>query len=390
MNIRIGIKEFIFAIGYFIVLLKFILSSSTIRGLSTFDLIDSYYLEPSLLILLVLVFLKLYYLKSISVKVLSVFGILSLIFGVVYIQTKAYVLLYLLILMFLAIDIPLKFIVKTFLYIKLPAVLILLVMSLTGVIENYEFIDFERGSRYGLGAVYATDFAAGIFYLQLAYYYLRKGINLIEVAVSVAVVFIVFYLTDARLSLYLMSLAIVLFYILGKNIRIIQAIIKIRIMSFIFIIAYAFSVWSSYFYDYRNEFMSILNQLFTSRLSLGNRAFNENPITIFGQRIELEGNGWVKGGKSLDVKYNFIDASYLQWTLIYGLIFTVIMLIVFTYIYWYAIKSNDYALILIFIMLAVSGIVDHHLLNLGNNPFILALPAALVFKKVKKNEISQV
>lgn len=386
MNGKIGIKEFVFSFGYFIVLFKYILATSTIRGIELFDWIDRYYLEPSLLVLMVLVFVKLYYLQSVSLKTLVILASLSIVFVVVYMQTKAYVVLYFLILVFLAIGLPLKFIVKVFFYIKLPSVILLLIMSLTGIIENYEFVDFERGSRFGLGSVYATDFASGIFYLQLACYYLKKRINLVGAIISMGVVCVVYYFTDARLSLYLMSLAIVLFYILGKNIKIIQSMIKIKLMSFIFVLTYVFSVWASYYYDYRNEFLFMLNKLFTSRLSLGNRAFSEYPVTMFGQNIQMEGNGWVKGGKMFNIEYNFIDSSYLQWTLIYGVITAVTLIIIFTYSYWYAVKVSDYALIVIFIMLAVSGIVDHHLLNLGNNPFILVFPLALTARKQIKKD----
>lgn len=385
--IRIDINKLLFTIGYVVILIKIFIDSSTIQAIPFFELIKNNYTAPATIILIILSLFKINYIRNISLKnligVILVFS--SLLLSIYFSQSSS--LRYLMFLIFLAFHIELRYIVKTFLIIKLPIVVLLISLSLSGVIENFEFIDKNRGARYAFGAIYATDFAASIFYLQMAYYYLRKNINILEVLVSSVITYLVYIYTGARVSVILMTLAIIIFYLAGTRFSwIVKSIFKNKIMSFIFVIGFAISTILSYTYSYTDKTMILLDEFLSGRLRLGNLAFNNYDIKLFGQKIILQGNGWTQHEWDSSIGYNFIDASYLQWLFIYGIAVTVILLVLLVLVYKKGVEVNNLPLIMILSLIAISGVIDHHLLNLGMNPFIFAL-AIIIFNRDKDDKL---
>lgn len=396
MKIQVDANKLFFSIGYIMILIRFIVESSTLMEFEFFYRMQEYAGEVTLVMLGVLCLFKLFYIKDLSVISIAFILLITLTISLVSATTDSFIMVYIFMLIFLAIKVPLRSIIKVFLYIKIPATLLLVFLSTTGLILNFEFVDVTRGSRFAFGSVYATDFGSSIFYLLVTYYYFRKTINLLEVFLASIIIYLVQITTDARLSIYLMILATILFYILGTRFgKAIVIFIKNRVVAYIFVISYIFTIIISYLYDYSSKFMEAFNEVLSGRLFLGNQALNTYNIKLFGQKIQLQGHGWSRN-KEWDesLGYNYIDSIYLQWTLINGIVLTLILLYVFTVAYRIAIKNNDTSLMLILILLAISGIVDQHILNLSQNPFIFAIvPAIMITRKYSggnENEIIKI
>ncbi|MBF0713848.1 hypothetical protein HZY83_04025 [Gemella sp. GH3] len=282
----------------------------------------------------------------------------------------------------------LKKIVQYFWVIKLPLVLLFLFFSIVGIIENYAFIDVNRGIRYSFGAIYATDFASSIFYIYMAYLYIKNNIKLYDVFFGILLAVFLDIYTDARLSVFLIYMASILFYLVDKKyVKILKKFISRTYMKFIFIIMFLISFITSYLYNASNINWYNFNKMLSNRLYLGNRSLSNYDITLFGQKIEMQGNGWTLKEWDSSLGYNFIDSSYLQWLLIYGIIFATTMLILFTLSYFRAISINDYKLVLCLMLIAISGFVEQHILNIVNNPFIFAI-VPIIFMDRKEVEFN--
>lgn len=383
-------EKILFFIGYLMVLLKFTVESSTLMNFDFIYYGASYVSgEITVVTLAILSLFKIYYSWDLIVKNLSVSNIFLIIcilvavLGGVITVSNIYP-IYVFMLMFLAYNVSLRSIVKIFFWIKLPLMLLIIFLSSTGVIENIVLIDKIRGPRYAFGHIYATDFASAVFYLVLAYYYIRKKLGILDILLATLVIVSTYITTNARLSVYIMILATVLFLLLRTRlVKYLEMVISNIVMAFVFVISYVFTLMCSFLYTPENILLEKFNDILSGRLELGKKAFNKYNIEVFSQWFPMQGHGWARE-KQWDpvVGYNYLDSIYMQWTFLGGAAITVIFLYLLTRSYEFAMKDNDMALMIILILLAISGIIDQHILNLSQNPFIFAMvPAILEIKK---------
>ena len=78
------------------------------------------------------------------------------------------------------------------------------------------------------------------------------------------------------------------------------------------------------------------------------------------------------------VGYNYVDCSYLQYMLEYGVVFIAFVLAVYTIIIYRAVKKEDYYLVWICMITLVFSITEPWLFNFTFNPIPI-----LVFSKMK-------
>ena len=128
---------------------------------------------------------------------------------------------------------------------------------------------------------------------------------------------------------------------------------------------------SSAFYDGNIPWMLKLNALFSNRLSLGRKAMDLFEFTWFGQYIRnfSYAEGLTAGG------YFYIDSSYLQIALMYGVLWFAVVLFVFLVIGCRAKRQQDWTMVWILAFMAIHSVIEPRLIQLAYNPFILALLA---------------
>lgn len=248
------------------------------------------------------------------------------------------------------------------------------IASKTGLITNYVYY---RGTimRQSFGVVYPTDFAAHVFYLILSYCFLiKRRLKLFEVFIIGFIAFLINKYCDARLDVVLIILTVICYYVfltpsfqkkIHKLVNGVSSLLPISLFSLAFAL--------SYFYK-ATGFMALINQLLSGRLALGKRAFTMYPIKLFGQFIETHGFGGENGNNLAYAAdrflYFYIDSSYIFMLLRYGLIFTIIILLLLT-VKTKKTKSMSYNLAIILVL--SSAFVDQTLLNPAYNIFILSL-----------------
>ena len=138
-----------------------------------------------------------------------------------------------------------------------------------------------------------------------------------------------------------------------------------------------FAIAIHYFYNPDNELWMKLNDLLSGRLRLGKQGIAEYGISLLGNSIK-----WV--GYSADAvegTYNYVDCSYLQILLEYGLIFLVMVIAIYTVIIYKAVKNENYFLLWSVIFVLIFSITEPRLMNLSFNPFPLLVMCNLDSKE---------
>lgn len=251
----------------------------------------------------------------------------------------------------------------------------------TGIIANLAFAAAERGTRYALGVIYPTDFAARVLYLVLADAYLnyrsltwRRYVMYAVIAVTVK------QITDARLNFACMLLLIpVLAFAKFAETRRSQnqqsGVAKLISLYWVATpVLTATTLFGTILYDPANHIETQIDHLFSGRLTFGHMAIEKYPLSMFGQPVTEHGFGnnmsLFRNGSG---HYMFIDSSFVRLFAVYGIITAVIIIGVMMYISIKQTHRGHYALPAILLIVTLSAVVEQHLLEPTYNLWLLAL-----------------
>lgn len=94
-----------------------------------------------------------------------------------------------------------------------------------------------------------------------------------------------------------------------------------------------------------------------------------------------------------EFEYNYVDSSYARIVLDYGIIFSVIILIGYTILLVRQYKSKNYWLLFSIIFILIWSFVEQYLVSISKNIFILAFIPLLQYGEIEKisykNEIGR-
>ncbi len=132
-----------------------------------------------------------------------------------------------------------------------------------------------------------------------------------------------------------------------------------------FILMGIFSVLASWFYNAESELYVWVDQvLFTGRLHLAQWYLNRYTPALFGQRIKLRGT--VASSKTGSRSY-ILDNFYVRQLVASGVILTILILALFTWLVCRAIRTNDQAMLIVLVMLSFYCIYESYLTRLSCN-----------------------
>ena len=233
------------------------------------------------------------------------------------------------------------------------------------------------GRRLSFGYVWSTDFATHCFFILLAYWYIRKAeLTLKEMLLFVFLAITILFYTDAKLGtgcILLLSI-VTLFYRLTRNTQpkiyvvLIYSIPLFAILAIICTMMYQYSNFTWFFID---------SVILAGRLRLGNEAIAMYGTPFWGQKLKMY------GGETEGIYYNFIDSSFIQLIVIYGIAYTILIILAYTIITYKAYQRKDYVLILAVLMTGVSGLIAQHFLQICMNPFLITFIAKCNVNKVQ-------
>lgn len=255
-----------------------------------------------------------------------------------------------------------------------------------GIITDY--IVYHYGvEKYGhsLGYYYYAQPSYYMLFAWLAYMYIRgkKEIGWIELIAEFAFQYLIYDITTCRLG-FLCAVGAFALYIAVVKLRLIRLNWKITRLGAIagFPAFAAFTLLSGYFYNPDNVLLSKLNGILSGRIAMVYEAFNRYDINLFGRLIIPHEGG----------PYFFLDAGYSYELFGCGIIFYVIVLAMYSYMHYYACKTDDKPLFIWLTTLMVFGVVGDVWVGISYTAIILGF--FIMFKDhksiIKKSDTATV
>lgn len=382
---NVKINNFLFDLAYFLLLFKIALANTTFV-----EFIDTRSTLFKLIypISFILIGIKFLYRKKLSIKNIVV-GVSVLFISVFcYLYSDSSEIIVLLILILGIKDVDSKNVAKCFFFTYVLVLVLALFFSLFGIIDLYYVVDKSKGVRYSLGNTYPTDFAAGIFYLLLAFVYLKSYWKYRYTVIWIIIISFMYVFTKALTSTLLSALLLIIMTFTNlKNSSFRYNIDKklnrfIRIISCVaFPLCAAISAGCVALFTSGNSMMQNLNITLNYRIGFAARAFNDYGLTLFGSLINMSGAGYNTDALS---SYYYIDNGYYLMFLSYGILIAVVILFGF---YLLARKSNNSIINLILIFIAINGLIEPRFINYLYNPFLLFIGYALFTRKGKRLDL---
>lgn len=271
-------------------------------------------------------------------------------------------------------DISSEKILKIYLLITVSITILALCAALLGIIENLTYETAGRGTRIAFGSVYVTDFASHIFYIILAYCYLKaEQLETYHFVGIIIIAGLVYYFCRTRLDCISMILIVITFGVnrwFQKSLYDGKGLLKkwkdfwkwfvVGNTPFLAIISVIFTVY----YRKDNKVLVLINKVISDRLRQGKNGFDNYPIELWGQKVDMVGAG---GTNQPIADYFFIDNSYIHVLLRYGVIFTIALLVIYVLCSYK--KRGDIYFLFVLALVSLNCVIAHHILEVAYNPF---------------------
>jgi len=283
-------------------------------------------------------------------------------------------------------------IVKCYFIESMILTLITLAACGMGIIIDYVTVRTATNTlRHSFGFVYATDFAAHLFFIYLSYQYIRKERKrrwsyVFEGIIVAVVVFLLDAYCDARLSEIMILLTYLAFLLyrfrkIDFNKRVLRclSVCSMPVCAIMTIVV-------TMLYDGSNPFLVLLDEiLFSRRLYVAKRVITKYGFTLLGQDILMQGMGYKVNGFNAEVGITYLDSSYIQIMMLYGVVLLVLLLILFTLLTKESIKIGDSKLTIVMILISIACIINQYLIYMAYNPFALLIGPLLMYKSKGKS-----
>lgn len=270
-------------------------------------------------------------------------------------------------------------ILKVYLGITAAALLFTALLAVGGVIENLVYIQPERNNlpRISFGSIYPTDFAAHVCFLAICYAWIRiRKLRYPEIAgILGAGVFCLVFCGARTTAVLLTCLSVFLAAykrwgdaLLNKQMRMFCCV-SMPLLGIATILATAL-------YDPKCRILRMADRLLNNRLSQGKEGMNRYPATILGQEVPMTGFGGrlrLEKGET----YFFLDSSYINILLQYGIAVLLLVFFVFTFSAFRMKREGMYAELILLALVALGSVMEHHLIEIAYHPFWLLLLADL-------------
>lgn len=376
---EIAEKYILFSIAYFPWLISWMFTSSYFKS----------YIHPYAIIrvwqCVGTVFLALKIFKSrVWNRWLFFVGIGILIIGgnVSYKNENASFIFYTLLLIVSSYDLDIRWIIKKTMLCQIYVVGGIVASSMIGVIPNVTSISQAGGflrEREGLGFTFAT-FAPNYFLsIAIEWLFLNKTkSNVVFCIQEIIIVIIDLFLYDrtgTRTTFFLVMCIVLISLIerINKSRKIFFEVLMKFFIENIYILASATMIALSVFYSSSIGWMENLNNALSQRLILSQRGLFEWGVSWFGKSVLWKTNA---------SEYNYIDSSYINILICYGLIIFVIVVVGFSITAKYACRIKDYKLATALFIWAIRAMIDPQLFLMWFNPFVFYVAAA-IFNQLK-------
>ncbi|APG71978.1 polymerase [Lactobacillus delbrueckii subsp. delbrueckii] len=246
-------------------------------------------------------------------------------------------------------------------------------LSSRGVRLLHNLISVRAGHgviRYSLGFNWVTNPAQLAFFFVAAYVALRgKKTTYWEMLLLELVSAYIYFYTDT-INPFLLATAL-LVYLAFERFRGFKPLL-LRGQFFKSIMSYPFVLGAALMFMGamlpQGRIFWLLNRLINRRLWLSYNGLLEYGIHPFGQLIKFRNQS---GQGELLAGYNYVDSSYIQYTLLYGAFFILFILVALSMVTRSVVKENNELLAVVLTLLAIHAMFDPQLLWLWYSPFAM-------------------
>ncbi|RHB40471.1 hypothetical protein DW886_21430 [Enterocloster aldenensis] len=386
--INIKLSEVTFIIGYGLYILYRALFGSA------FQEILSGNIKRSLKILVLFILIIAYFAKrKVSVKSFyQTIGLLALgVFTYAFCESTDLICIILLFITSYSVDI--SKIIKSSIIINTIMIVLVFTFNRIGVLPDYTYSHYSvlektivQAHTYGF-LHYSTP-AFMILFLSFMVLYFKR--STIVYTILFGINLITYSIFTARLPFFIFIITLLLIFVFNK--AHIVKLIGNKLRKFISLLPFVFITISyllCWFYNSGNYIFTIMNAITSNRLLQGNVGLNEYGIHLFGTPIEMAGTYALKygalQGQSMS-NYFYLDNDYLYSLIYYGVIFTVLILFVYSSLVDYSLKEGNTFIFIWSIMTLVFALINSTLLIVEYNPLIF-LGIKVLLKEQKINFI---
>lgn len=263
-------------------------------------------------------------------------------------------------------------IVKVSMFATLCCIVFVVLSCVVGILPDMTYIH-DNSIAHSLGFSYYSNYAYPIMFASIMYLYIKdKKVGYSEILGLVALNYFVYVFSSTRLP-FLLSLLMLLLYVAIVKWNLFSK--KSRLMRYITIIAFPSGILVCYlmmvFYSRNKSFWSLLNKMVSGRLEIGHDALLRYPVVLLGRPVEMIGNSMIEQGLAKPWEYFFIDSGYLYSLVVYGLLFTVCIAVVYSILYYCAWLLNEKILFIWLTVILFFMFINNCWLSINQNPMIL-------------------
>ena len=299
------------------------------------------------------------------VRLLFFVGIL-LVSTIIKIKTGYWSILDIGLMMYGSIGVSFDRIVRTYRFAATSSILFIIGLYFCNIIPDNAFTR-EGFVRHSFGFIYATDLAALIFYILLADFYIAHTTHQktwLRYGIYAILSVLLYYFCNARLGMVCILLLIpadlYLKFRRGKLLWIEK-----------FLLSYCVPLFAGlmigivqYYIKYpRHPLLSALDRILSFRLYYSKMGVIIYGYKLFGQKIEMHGAG--------EKDYFFIDSSYMNIALVYGIVILVLVVLFFAKVAHKRTEKHELLIPVIILLIAVNSIVGQQMLDIAYDVFLL-------------------
>lgn len=325
-------------------------------------------------VVVILLFLKEIF-KYTTVNKITSTGLLRLFLGILFIIFSYYTFQYSygivavtsMVLVFSSRDVKMNDILTSFIISMGLVLCITILASKLGIITSYELYDTGR-LRQSMGFLYPSHPAHMFFYWVSSYLLLRRNhISYVELF-TLFILNILLYRESVTKNPFYLTIFVIIVSLIIKNGSDNKGELNrwyVRFSNLIFVISPLITLW--FIYKSPSSLFNYVNNFINGRLVLAFNGINKYGIHWFSQNVQFI----TRNNMNLFSSYDYIDSGYIQMLVMYGVIFSILVLLLYTYLICKVNKTRDLLLSIILLVVAVYNIFDPTLIYLWYNPFIL-------------------
>ena len=330
------------------------------------------------------------------------------------------------VLIFLAHGMEFRKILTVHLAVSLAVTLVTVILALSGRIENLTYYQESHNyrARMAFGFLYPTDFCAHLFFMTLSYVWLRlRRIRWGEIIAIAVLGIFTWVCCDARTTTLLFALLVLRLGIMklrahrassvksadhaacgSRTTRAAQGSAEHRAgtaqksaerrtgtavfscfrewIDWLIVLSApifaALMILMSRFYSESSRFLRFVNRALNKRLYYGHIGFDRYNVRLWAQNVEMHGAG---GAVKRTTEYFFLDSSYVNILLRLGLVVLAAMLMILVITANRERKTGDHLKLFLLFLIIAACVIEHHLIEIQANPFLLLVLAADVGRR---------